>query len=140
MTGKMTIITDLDSLQRWRAEIGRTLTPSILPEARFSLSALAESSNLRFTREAARLHGACGCGSSGLAMTIAVIASGFAIALDPRGPAGLPLPSWGGYLLFVVAAAAAGKAAGLLWARRQMLRLAGSVEALIGGGGQSRAQ
>lgn len=136
MTEKMIIITDLNTLRRWRAEIGHGFAPAILPRAQFSLAALAEASNVRFTVEAERLHRACGCTTSGLAMTVAVLLSGLAIAVDPRGPTGLPLLSWGGYFLFILAAAAAGKFGGLFWARRQMLHLAGSVEALIGAGGQ----
>ena len=133
------IITDLDSLEEWRSQIRRSFFPSIPPMALFDLQALAESGNQRFTHEAARLHRACGCASAGLAMTVAVLFRGLSIGLDPRGPGGVPLLGWAGYVLLVAAATALGKLAGLAWARRQMLHLAASVEALAGPPPQLRA-
>lgn len=141
--GRMTekvIISDLDSLRRWRNATRTALVPSLLPLVEFDLPALEGSANHQLSREAARLHRACGCASAGLAMTAAVMLSVASVALDPRGPAGLPLLSWGGYLLFIIATATAGKLAGLFWARKRMMRLAASVEALIDLGSDRQAR
>ena len=130
---EMIQVSDLDSLHRWRASLKPALSPSALPRVEFDLPGLGPQ-NWRLTAEAARLHRACGCTAAGLAMTLAVLVSIASIALDPRGPWELPPLSWAGYLLFVLLTTTAGKLAGVLWARRQMIRLASSAESMLGKG------
>lgn len=119
-------ISDMRALRQWQSAATRTLLPSLLPPIEFALPHLSAERNRRLTVEMTRLRRACGCAASGFAMTIAFLLVAAALATDGRALAATPLLFWAAGFLFIAMAAAAGKLAGLLWARRQMVRLARS--------------
>jgi hypothetical protein len=126
------VISDLATLRQWKSLVRGKMLPSLLPGIEFDLASIDPGQNRRLTREAERFRGACGCSASGLAMAAAIGVTAWSLANGSRTLAAVPPIEWAGYLLLLVVASAAGKVAGLWWARTRMLRLVGEVERHIG--------
>ena len=120
------MIRDLVSLQAWRCQL-RNVSPRPLPVVEFRLPELAPEQNRSFTLLASGYRGACGCSSSGLFMSVAVVATIISYLAGGGELGGVDAQRLLAFVGIVVVASLLGKLAGLAWARWQLVRLAVAV-------------
>jgi hypothetical protein len=124
-------ISDFKALHGWRDQVRNFLKPTVLPMVTFGFAELPPAENQLLSSRAARLQRACGCGTGGLFMTLAVIGMALSLAGSSTLIADVTLIGWLRYLLLIVASAGIGKLVGLIWARRQLWLLADSIAVRI---------
>lgn len=120
-------IADLAALHDWRARVRAVLMPRVLPAVEFDFASLPPAENRRLAAEAARLQRACGCTTSGLFMTLAVLWTALSLLASSTPLAAVTPGEWLRHVLLIVAAAACGKGLGLVRARWQLVRLADAI-------------
>lgn len=120
-------IRDCASLQAWRQQL-RTLTwTSNLPALLFQLPELSYEQNQSISALANEYRKKCGCSSGGFVMSAAAVAMVTSYFLSGHRVSGISLTHLVNFVVLNALAALSGKFLGLLWARLQLLRLAGSV-------------
>jgi hypothetical protein len=120
-------IHDLASLDRWKRIVCSTVWPMELPAVHFALRELSDEQNRSISALAESLRNACGCASSGLFMSVTVVAAVSSYFISGNDSSSLGLVDVLALIGAVVLAALCGKLAGVIWARFRLVRLAASV-------------
>jgi len=125
-------ISDAAALSQWHHAVRRTFWARDLPIVTFELPGLSALQNQSTTARARELQRACGCASSGLLMTVAVVCLTVA-HLTSASASLLPTGTWAlGAIGWILAAGALGKVTGIFWARWRLLQLASNLLDAIG--------
>lgn len=124
-------IRDLASLNRWRKELWSTASPQKLPTVQFVLQELSNEKNSSISGRAEALRNACGCASSGLFMSVTVVATVSSYFISGNGFSSIRLIDVFALIAMTVLAALCGKLAGVVWARVRLLRLAAQMHGTV---------
>lgn len=120
-------IRDLASLGRWKRRLWSTTWQRKLPVAQFAFHELSSEQNQSLSVRAASLRNACGCVSSGLFMSVTVVATVVSYFLSGQRLFNVSLADVLSLVGLTVLAALSGKLSGLIWARFRLLQLAARV-------------
>jgi hypothetical protein len=125
------LIRDPASLALWRQHLRRTLHARRLPYVQVRLPGFTAVENVNLSVRASHLQQACGCGTSGLFMSTALVAMLLSFFGGGHGFAEITVMHVASLLGGTVLAGLCGKAAGLLWARWQLLAMAEVIHARL---------
>lgn len=128
MVAEILEIQDLASLDRWKQKLWTTVWPLKLPAVQFALRELPCEQNRSISALAESLRNACGCASSGLFMSVTVVAAVSSYFFSGHRFSDLRLVDVLMLIGATVIAAVCGKFAGVIWARFRLMRLATSVQ------------
>jgi hypothetical protein len=111
----------------WLNRLHAAYVPKATPAVEIDLPSFTPAENRSLTREARRLHNACGCSEAGLAMTVVVLAFAYRFATDGVPLSAVPWSSWILALAAVAAASSLAKIIALMTAQRRLVALAEQV-------------
>lgn len=125
------LIRDPASLAIWRQHLRCTIQAKKLPYVQVRVPGFTAVENVNLSVRASHLQQACGCGTSGLFMSSALVAMLLSFFGGGQRFADITALHVVSLLFGMVVAALCGKATGLLWARWQLLAMAAAIHRRI---------
>jgi hypothetical protein len=117
------VIRDAATLELWRHQLRFTILPTRLASVEIRLPHMSSAENENLSARAHHLQRACGCGISGLFMSITIVFMLVSYFGAGSEFSDITIPDLLSFLGSTALAALCGKTLGLLWARWQLLTL-----------------